>query len=137
MILFLHERRKFFLALIAIIIAVVLIAVLKRFGGIKAGRIGPELNLFTYGYLGDTFIKAMNKEKYWPQFPPEFDDVKIWVLFILATANLVLMGYNFKLDSTMDHLPSSRRKNFRRVTMIASGIVSLVIFFECKMTFGE
>jgi hypothetical protein len=124
-------------AFATVLFTVVLIVLLKVFGNLKTGLIGPELNLLTYGSLWDTIAGATRGQTYWKNITPELITYKALILIFIVFINTVLMAWNFKLaDQVNGYQYSTSQKRWRMFWSTFFGVLSFVFYITMK-TFWE
>jgi hypothetical protein len=125
-------------AFATVLFTVVLIVLIKVFGNLKTGLIGPELNLLTYGFLWDTISGATRGENYWPHITPELTAFKTLILIFIVFINTVLMAWNFKLADQVENinLYTKSQKKWRKLWSTFFGVLSFIFFLTIK-TFWE
>jgi hypothetical protein len=95
---------EFLFSVLVILVTVIIIILAKKFGRIKNGAWGPELNLLTYGFLWETIISAMRGEPYWMGFSMDAKFKPLLLAFIMI-GNSFLLAWNLKLD---DKIPTQK-----------------------------
>lgn len=121
-------------AFAAVLFTVVLIVLIKVFGNLKTGLIGPELNLLTYGSLWDTISGAARGENYWKHIAPDLTAFRALILIFVVFINTVIMAWNFKLSDQVenDHLYTNSQKMWRKLWSTFFGVLSFVFFLTVK-----
>jgi hypothetical protein len=121
---------KLFYAVLTVAVVVVLVTAARAFGKLKPTRLGPDLNLLTYGFLWDTTLKAVQNKEYWPNFQAaQWPVNKATTLLVIALVNVVFTAWNMKLDESISAPGVTGFKLFMRRTLsLAVGITSLVMF---------
>ncbi len=125
-------------AFATVLVTVVLIILIKVFGKLKTGLIGPELNLLTYGALWDTISTAAKGQDYWIHISPDFTAFKSLFLILIALCNTILMAWNFKLANRIEteYFYKKSRKNWLKIWSTFLGLIGLMNFLILK-TFWE
>ena len=125
-----------------IFFTILLIYILKFLTNIKVDpiSIGTDLNLFTFGFLFDIALKAMEGKEYWSNYSYLLS--KNYLLLIIFTTNALIMMANFKLENHITTVIASSTYSmnlvdyFYRPCVIFLGIVSLSIYLILNLTFG-
>jgi hypothetical protein len=127
-------------AVITVVISVVVILAMRRFGNLPIALFGVDLNLLTYGYLWDTAGKALKGAEYWPRWNRALLELnKPTVLFLICLMNLFLLAWNMKL---LDKIERSINTNVLYTNLalkpfsIALGLTSLVAFLFFNSVWG-
>ena len=121
-----------------IFFTIFLIHILKVLMNIKFNvvSIGTDLNLFTFGFLFDTALKAMNGNQYWNNYSQSyfFGFSKNISLLLIFAFNMLLMMFNFKLEYytanllTLTSCPTRKVKYVYKPLIIFLGTLSLSIY---------
>jgi hypothetical protein len=121
---------KLFYAILTVAVVVLLVTAARAFGKLKPTRLGPDLNLLTYGFLWDTTLKAVQDKEYWPNFhAAQWPVNKATTLLVIALVNVVFTAWNMKLDEAISAPGVTGFELFMRRTLsLAVGITSLVMF---------
>ena len=125
-----------------IFFTILLIYILKFLTNIKVDliSIGTDLNLFTFGFLFDIALKAMEGKEYWSNYSYLLS--KNYLLLIIFTANALIMMVNFKLENHITTVIGSSNYSMNlvdylyRPCVIFLGIVSLSIYLILNLTFS-
>ena len=119
-----------FYAVLTVSVVVGLVAAARAFGKLKPTRLGPDLNLLTYGFLWDITLKAVRGREYWPNFHADQWPInKATTLLVIALINVVFTAWNMKLDESISAKGFAGLKLFlTRVFSLAIGITSLLMF---------
>jgi hypothetical membrane protein len=130
-----------FYAIITVVITVFFVQLIRKFGNVPSGLVGPELNLLAYGFLWDTTVKALRGVEYWPRF-----EQFVWsfgngtalhvnkgtTLFIMSFLNLVVMGANLKLSNYAEESIKTKPKGWRtrllKCSVTSLGTFSMFLF---------
>lgn len=123
-------------AAFGLFLGVFFIYLIKRFGGIKTGFLGPELNAFTFGFLCDDLVTAMQSKSYWSEYP--YQEGKSLVLGSLLVLNLVLFAWNLKIDDKLDtHRWRGSHSTFREQFLsVFYGILAVGIYLVIKVAWN-
>jgi hypothetical protein len=122
-----------------IIAAIGLIILIKKFGKVPIGHVGPDMNLLTYGFLWDTIFAALQGEHYFSRIEPAFNGERGLILAAIAIGNLILLAWNFQV---VQEIESARKINQRaklggkRFLSLFLGLMSLFAFLVIKVKFN-
>ena len=124
-----------------IFFTILLIYCLKIFANIKVNliSIGTDLNLFTFGFLFDIALRAMEGKEYWSNYSQILS--KNYLLLMIFTGNALIMMLNFKLEDHIATIVNSSNYSinlvnyFYKPCVIFLGILSLSIYLVLNLTF--
>lgn len=125
-----------------IFFTVILIYILKLFANIKVELISvsTDLNLFTFGFLFDIALKAMNNEPYWINYSGLLS--KNYLLLLIFTGNALVMMLNFKLEDYLKKVINDPNHSnslidyFHKPIILFLGIVSFTVYLVLNLTFS-
>jgi hypothetical protein len=119
-----------FYAVLTVLGIVGLVAAARAFGKLKPTRLGPDLNLLTYGFLWDISLKALRGGDYWSKFHADQWPInKPTTLFVIALVNVLFTAWNMKLDESIGAKGAAGFKLFMtRVLSLTLGTTSLLMF---------
>lgn len=133
------NRMDLFYAGLAVFFSVFAVALIRYFGNLPVGRVGTDLNLLTYGFLWDTALKALRPLEYWPRFQQDLWPInKGTTLLVIATCNLILMGFNMKLADRIDIRKAKAKATLtftERIGLFGLQVVSLTLGLTSLLAF--
>ena len=128
---------EFFYSFLTVFITVILITIVKVFGGISINgtAIGTDLNLVTYGFIWDICTKALRGHDFWPRFSVNLTFLnKPVILLLIFVGNFLIMALNLKLEDIVNQRqntgvqPAWVTQMLLKPSVIALGVFSLIIF---------